>query len=97
MLLIRGSVLSGEAPFAVRAYYCLQIVVGVVGGIAGRAVADLQVQNLGGTADPAHMPGSSSVSPASVTSGMTLKNVDEFVLLGMRVPQCGLRSPARGG
>src|SRR5688572_20211229 len=110
MLLIRGSVLSGEAPFAVRAYYCLQIVVGVVGRIAGRAVADLQIENLGGAAvDEVVRIAAAGAEPGAHARleqrragvgderGVTLKNVDEFVLLRMRVPQCGLRPRREAG
>jgi hypothetical protein len=110
MLLIRGSVPSREAPFAVRAYYCLQIVVGVGGGITGAAVADLQVENVGGAAvdkmmriaaagpEPgAHAGIQDRRAGAGDQGGVALKNVDELVLPGVRVPQGGLGARREAG
>jgi hypothetical protein len=110
MLLIRGSVFSREAPSAVGAYYCLQIVVGVGGGITGAPVADLQVENVGSAAvdemmriaaagpeSGAHARFQDRRAGMGDQRGVTLKDVDELVLPGMRVPQGGLRARARGG
>src|SRR6476661_481129 len=95
------AILVQKAPFAIRSEHGLQIVVRISRSIPGRTVADLEVEHIliarvdelmgiaaAGTKARAHAGSERRVASVGAQHWPPGKDVDEFILLRMRMTQC---------